>query len=446
MKQFISVFLSAVLISLVACGTAKVEIIPEGTELSGTLEISVMDNANDYTGWYPLVEGFKKLHPDVTVVLSDTSADDESETAQVSLDKYLNDLRVRLFSGDTPDLVFLSSDLVSEFSGSDLFVDINELIGSDESFKKEDYYMNVVESYEIRGELYAIPTTFMFRFARFREDIMDSLDIDMDAVHGVDYNFIYGNYNKAVENGDFPSLKYILREPYNGKDLLSVEEETACFNSEEMQINFESEQYINYLNTSRDYEAPMEFGFFITATEDKIFSEDNYFTDGITSDNRNLTKIIGDIENVTKAVPVTASSGELLVYGGHLGSIPKSAKNPELAWEFIKYCIYESDTVSLSVTELGKWGGDRFFSYIPINKNNFKKQLNATAYSDEQIEQYLNAVNSALELEIARIFPMTELHLSLREIKTDFYNGLMTAKECAKAMQDRAEIYFAEIE
>ncbi len=55
MKKFISIVLSIVLISLVACATvtdtSMVEIIPEGTELSGTLEISSLYSAQESTEW-----------------------------------------------------------------------------------------------------------------------------------------------------------------------------------------------------------------------------------------------------------------------------------------------------------------------------------------------------------------------------------------------------------
>ncbi len=475
MKKFISIFLSIALISLVACSDEQADIYSqhrtmidneneeitesefEITEdgLSGTLEISNIFVAEDYTGWGPLVDGFMDLHPNVKIISNDNAVDlstialETGDEYALAMQKYVDELNVQIISGNAPDLIF-GVNMTSV--PPHLLMDLNEFLENDPEYVREDYFDSVVRAHEVDGKLHEYPMTFYYYLYRFREDVMDELGIDVEELEVVDYNFLFDTLEKIKESGKFPEIKYLGYEGQEGQRILYSEEMTACVDSETLEINFEVPQFINYLNTTKAYVPGTlpEFGFYTGSLEPSVatnfFDEKSYFVEAVNTGKTFLNKrMLSEIDGVTKAVPVTTSAGEMIVIAESIG-IPTNAKNPELAWEFIKYCIEESGEVNTDWEFIGKLNGDRFFYDIPINKNNFKMYYgeNFVGLPKEQEDNFFEAVFEALEGNIRVPAMDRELSNALFYIQTDFYNDLITAEECAKAMQERADIYMGE--
>ncbi len=470
MKKFISIILILSLISLISCTDRVAEIYSEnmistaqesdtvfeeeesGTDTSNNVLVISSDLAPmEFSGVLPLVEGFKKLHPDVEIILNETGIDPFTVGPLESVivyEKYMADLSVKILSGEAPDLLFSTGDSNSDFAFSGLLYDLNEFIENDETFIQEDFFMEVLNSWELEDALYSMPTAFTFGFARFRQDALDAVGISLEGVESVDYRFLFDTYYTVLDSGLFPEITHLGREEYVGKGILTFEERTRNFDKESMTVNFESEEFLDFLNTTNGYlVSDKPFGSFYIDGPDSLFERDDYLVEGSYATLSRVFSLTGKHAKATKAVPITTSEGELLLSGDNL-SIPKDAKNAELAWEFIKYCIYESEKVSTSYDTIGEWEGDRFYDAIPLNKNNFQKICDAYTVGETQeayMTEYYDFVIKALELPLATRIPSSTLGYALDAIQMDFYNGLMTAEECAKAMQDRAELYFAEI-
>ncbi len=458
MKKLTSIILSIILISLVACSTgtstAKVEIMPEGTELSGVLHLSSMLDESEYSGWAPLVKGFTELHPNVEII-TQTSGITGFETAEeiiLTQEQYVEQLKVKFVSGDVPDILFEPKDLFSELVPSGVFMDLNEFIESDETFIKEDYFMNVIEAVEIGGKLYRMPSTFNTTFYRFNTDILKAAGISEEEITSVDYKFVMDTFNKAVESGEVPDLQYVDKEGYAGKTLFRAAEYEACFDMDSMSANFDTENFRNYLSVMNDYNnSPTPDGIFYATEEGVLLSDNTYFMEEM------LMRILGDNisyltmekENATRAYPSMASNGDYFVATSPNLSIPTSAKNPELAWEFIKYCIYESEKVTTytDYENVGKWNGDRFNLNIPINKNNAKKYAEASmlGFSQETADEF----NGYLEFIETLPFTVSQRFQGLfdanNEIIEDYLDGLMSLDECIEELGNRTNIYFGEV-
>ncbi len=467
MKKFISIVLILSLISLISCTDQSAQIYSENmgsAQQESDTESEDSDDTNnnvlvissdlapmEFSGVLPLVEGFKKLHPDVEIIISDTGVDMMSLTADevpIAFNKYMDDLSVKMLAGEAPDLIYGTSDYNNDFAFSGLLYDLNEFIDNDETFIKEDFFMNVLEAWEIAGGLHSMPSILMFNSVRFRQDVLDGVGISLDEIESADYKFLFDTYYKVLDSGLFPEITHLGREEYVGKAPLTSDEMASAFDRESMTVSFESEEFLDFLNTTNGYDVTdIPFGFFALDGSDFLFQRDEYLVEGSITSVSKATYLVSTQANASNAVPITTSEGELFVTGNNF-SIPKDAQNPELAWEFIKYCIYESETVSTALDAIGEWEGDRFESAIPINKNNFKKLCDAYAVGETQeayMTDFYDYVVKSLELPIATKLPSATLARTISKIQVDFYNGLMTAEECANAMQDRAEIYFAEI-
>ncbi len=470
MKKLISLILCVSLILLVACQDEQADIYsaamnvqedgsqpsPESKSggedngdggLSGTLEISALLE-DDLSGWWPLAQGFMELHPNVEVISNDNAVNYDMEGTEYAagVEAYVENLRVSLASGDVPDLIFDAGSFIETAATSGLIYDLNEFMDSDPEYVREDYFETVIEAHEMEGKLYQYPRYFSYVVFRFRQDVMDELQIDVEELNGVDYRFLHDTLEKINKSGKFPEIKYIGREGREGQAFFYEDELAACINNETMEISFNTAEFIDYLNAGMAYEAGEENhgGFYVDGPEN-LFETDSHFVEGLFNQALNVTKINMPQNNVTQAVPLLTSKGSVFVTSETV-AIPKNAKNPELAWEFIKYCIEESENINTHWEHIGKLNGDRFEGQIPINKGNFEVFFGEylKGSSEETIEGYFESTYKALENEILVSLIDDELAQVIFTPLNDFYKGLMSAEECAKTMQERADIYMGE--
>ncbi len=463
MKRIFTLLLACLLL-LTACTTGgiqsefDVEIYSEGEELSGTLTIAVDEAEIEYFGWYSLVQGFKTLHPNVEVIAEHTNVnvfEQEYEQDQIELEKFREDLKVNLLGGEAPDLILSSlSDYATNFASSNMIYNLNEFIENDESFKEEDFFMEILQAFEVMGGLYTMPNTVSFSMMRLRTDVLDEANIDYSALESIDYKLLLNAYNGAKESGNFPELKSMGLNAVDGHAVFFGYESGSCIDYGTLSANFNTPEYIEYLTLTKEYDgstAPV--GVFMNSeTTDDYFLDKSYLAEGVYSSINplNFDHVMADINDVTPAVPTTSSKGELSLRAGYSMSIPKNCENPALAWEFIKYCTYESESISTGFMEHGKFGGDRFDGWIPINKNNFEKYAKGIYFEEaaDQVDAYIKKIEdilSTMPLKSDVSNPYIDSVGGLLWI--DYYqtDGIATAEEVAIDMQNRYDIYFSEI-
>ncbi len=463
MKKIIIISLIALL--LPSCASippqeTTVEIYSEGEELSGTLTISTEFAPEEYYGWYPLVEGFKKLHPNVEVIVEHTEIERLNQIVEdgIKFEQYRNDLSVSITAGNPPDLIFTRDDYASNFVPSEMIMDLNTFIEKDPSFKEEDFYMNVLDAFEIKDSLYTMPNAITYDLIRLRTDILENAGYEPDEIETVDYKLLLDVYNKAVDSGNFPELKSMVSGGVEGKAILWIQELASAFNPSEMTASFDSPEFIEYLETTRAYGgSPNPLGSIHFYTPfDEYLADKSYFLYYVMSyignTDESINEALVEKDGVTGIIPVTSAKGELYIKARFLMSIPKNAKNSSLAWEFIKYCIYESNSPSISYSSFtaGTMDGDRFEQAIPINKNNLSVMIDQylPSFPSETRENYKKAFETPLSLPLFT----NGLNVYLSDALTnslwyDYYQteGIATAEEVAKDMQEKTEIYFSEI-
>ncbi len=458
MKKLTSIFLSIVLITLVACSTgtdtAKVEIIPEGTELSGVLEIYTDSQFYDLE-----IDGFKELHPNVDVIINDGIDYQIGFDEVLEFEKFKSDLGVKILGGSPPDLILSGDDYVTNYVPSGLIVDLYEYMDADPTFNEEDYFMNALEAYELKGGLYSMPSELTITMLRLNKNVLEAAGVDHEEIEFVDYSLIYDTYNKAIESGKIPWFEYITE---SGKSLFNDEEFSLCFDRDTMTANFETEALKKYLETTKSYDAPdnqiindfegFEFSELIDIEDDSTVENYPYMglSKAFTVILSDPIKMVQEYDNLTKALPVVNSESELFLDYTPQMSITKGAKNPELAWEFIKFCVYEAETLDLSIPKIGRFDGDKFTGVVSINRNNTEKyfdiMLTNSRFTQEEEDEYMSLLLSTLELPMTKGISSVELLEALYYIQEDYYSGLLTVDECVSAMQERAEIYLSEIE
>ncbi|MDU0329002.1 hypothetical protein RW092_02135 [Paenibacillus sp. 3LSP] len=105
-----------------------------------------------------LVNQYEKIHPEVDIQLQFVQSDDAHLEAE--MEKYLTQTNTAMLAGKGPDLLILDDLPAANYVKNGLLVNFDELIAQDPTFKKTDYFSNILDNAKLGGGLYAMPTSF----------------------------------------------------------------------------------------------------------------------------------------------------------------------------------------------------------------------------------------------------------------------------------------------
>ena len=130
-------------------------------------------------------------------------------------------------------------------------------------------------------------------------------------------------------------------------------------------------------------------------------------------------------------------------------AMPSSMKDKELGWEFIKYC--------LSTREEPTCGSELYTYGIPVNKENYRKVAEHLSAGQSYPNYTFGFPKSYPGLDPDDTVEEMEAMLSVNTVYAGAYNvdvqeyldeyyvnGLITAQECVKKIQDRTYMWLSE--
>ena len=158
------------------------------------------------------------------------------------------------------------------------------------------------------------------------------------------------------------------------------------------------------------------------------------------------------MEYVAGPYPLLSSDGKLGLLSREEFAIPSSCKNPDLAWEFIKYCIGPREKDRIDFAHFG-WP-TLYTTDLPLSKTNLYYHLqdlvengNSGGIVNYQFEDFdrdsvMSKVNEIFSLPLVNL---NSYGVDVQEYLDEFYvNELTTAEQCAEKIQGRAEIWLNE--
>ena len=102
-----------------------------------------------------ILDGFKKVQPDISVEVQAISASD--------WDGFATKLLTQIAAGDVPDLINVATEGLQLFAGKGLVAPMNDLIMRDKDQLKEffaDVHPSLIEAMMYDGQVYALPDNF----------------------------------------------------------------------------------------------------------------------------------------------------------------------------------------------------------------------------------------------------------------------------------------------
>ncbi len=449
--------------ALASCGKEKPEDISDSQESTsseitedGKTVITVgMPGINDII--LPYITGFNRKSDKYHLEIIDYSKGIEDD--DVERTKAQNTLKMALATDEAPDIVAVNSALMAELLTKDMFADMYPLMDSCEGVKREDFLPNVLEGFEVSGELPALSNCFIIETA-----IAKTKFVGEDCENWTPEQAIEA-YNKYSYSMDFVQT--------NGDSMTGYMLKKASRSSVDLSAytcNFMNSEFISVLDfagrASMNDDEP--FVDFTMMTDEELQA---YHFDMETAFIRDKTLIsANEIQGISQATAnwmYSGFGGEDVTFVGYpsedgngavtratwMFAITENSTNKEAAWEFVNslYCedamqeIYETSMGIPVITE-----------YLDKQKNNKNKEDCSSIYynlyvpgSYAEEEMYITdeAVQKLYDyIRSVKFEPYYdwEIDAMINEECAAAVAGEKTAEEVAEILDSRISIYLSE--
>ncbi|MCI9192502.1 MAG: hypothetical protein HFE92_03750 [Acutalibacter muris] len=437
-----------------------------------------------------LAKEFMALHPNVTITFDigiPTAENDLLTRAEreVRRESFYTQMRVELASGEGDYLLYRMDERfhIPQLSRSGLIEDLWPYFENDPDLDSSEYFQPVLDAFSCDGKLPVIPVSFMFDAAYLNRGVLSEIDVEADAINKVSVTQLLDWYEKAAESNSDLNLFFTSPDkktlfPIERPNYIDLDRGTSSFESPEFISFLERTQAINDQDPDLDYETEqgvMDSGLFNEQIRFQLTGSvlDSAFGLGpeLNEKFRNVavksrpafaaiesvmsyTLLLMDssMEYAAGPYPLISSNGTLGLTSLDSFAIPSSCTSKGLAWEFIKYCISPRSEELVTFSHLGSPG--LYTSDIPLSKTNFQNNLKYYAQNDDgnNIVVYnLDSVDvEAVTKKLEQVLSLPLVNsgsygIDVQEFLDEYYvNGLGTAEQCAKKIQDRVNIWLHE--
>lgn len=415
----------------------------------------------------PMPEGFKEedrktltlcmsgYSSELSDLAREFSSGSEKYKVVIKSDMTFDDIKKDILSGDAPDIIEnwdISN--IHKLCNMGALVDMYELMDSDAGLNREDILPNVLEAFEYKEGLYMLPNMVQLQYGIANSEVVGKEYTDWT------YDEFYEIWENRPEGMLYSNYCY-------DKDYIFA---NLCTNNlghwldtETGKCNFDSEEFVELLDFCYNFDGCVPMFDFENANEQMAMD----YQFGVK--NKDMLRDMGETglrlpntlahvglsyDEVTILNNVGAESGEIA--GSRTWSITSSGDCIDGAWEFISFML--GDEVQ----------GRKIMGYeIPVNVSAFEKAVDFNSCPEEEMETATTSIgfgNATIEIEYntcltdEQMAEYREYILSCTSLRYHneavsnicmgefqrFINGDISAKECAEAIQSRAEIYLGE--
>ncbi len=461
----------------------------ENDTLSGELLIKrryVNDNINF------LAQEFMQLHPDVKITFEEAVNFAEllnlsREELSMKKENFFSHVRTELVSGEADYLIFGMSDFLDpvQLSKSGLLIDLQPYFESDPEIDQEEYFSQILSAYSVDGKLPTFPMSVMYNAVYLNRPLLEKNGIDLSNTISVTPQELLDWYEVARTSEK--NLNLFFTSP--GKDVLFSTERVAYMDLLQKTARFDSPEFVDFLKgtaaiENSDPELSYE-NWEIGLMDSGLFNEQIRFQEtgkleeryfglpgsydyeeygGVAQKSRSALATLEPVVDCTLPYleqpmkyeagpyPLLSSDGKLGLISREDFAIPSSCENPDLAWEFIKYCISPREKDRMDFSHLGN--PCHYTNDLPLSKTNLYYSLedlvengNNGCIVNYQFEPFdiVAVIDQLNEIFSLPLVNLNSYNVDVQEYLDEFYiNELTTAEQCAEKIQGRSEIWLNE--
>ncbi len=458
----------------------------ENDTLSG--ELLIKKNAR-YDNIELLAQEFMQLHPDVKISFEEAVGFNEvlglsREEIRMKRENFFAKVRMELASGEADYLLFGMRDCLDpvQLSRSGLLIDLQPYFDNDPEIDHEEYFSQILSAYSVDGKLPTIPMSVMYNAVYLNQPLLEKNGIDLSDTITVTPQDLLDWYEATRTSVD--DLNLFFTSP--GKDTLFATERLAYMDLKQKTARFDLPEFVEFLEKTADTEnSDPELSSDEGLMDSELFNEQMRFQETgkleeryfgpigsygyekygrISQKSRPALATWGAVDKyallyLDQPMEYAAGPYPLLSSDGKLGlssiedfAISSSCKNPNLAWEFIKYCISPREKDRMDFAHFGS--PTDYTVHLPLSKMNLYYYLQDLAengttglgmgyqFEPFNIDDVIDRVNEIFSLPLVNL---NSYDVDVQEYLDEFYvNELITAEQCAEKIQGRAEIWLNE--
>ncbi|MEK4259417.1 MULTISPECIES: ABC transporter substrate-binding protein [unclassified Paenibacillus] len=387
---------------------------------------------------------YEQLHPNVEIKLQTGYTDDSH--ADADEEKFVKNMNTAMLAGKGPDLLqsaeYMNILPTDNYVKHNLLVDLGEWMDKDSTFRKEDYFSNILDNSRIGKGLYSMPLAFFLEGFAGDSDAISKTGIQVNDKTWSWNDFINTANQLASASKAYPSA-LTFGGPENLLAEIALDNYSLFVDTASRKANFESASFTGLMNQVK------------SMYDDHIVTMDArgkaYFrTIHINSPWDYLVSLREYGENMKFYMKPHAENRAVGGYFRPFESISmnSNSKVKAEAWDFIKFMMAEE--IGTSSTKAG----------FSINKKAFakkieqlKKEGTVKAYEEgplhgmaikvdqdklDQLESLVNGAIHQVEYKSAKVQDMI-----VNESKA-FFAGQKSADDVAKLIQNKVSTYLNE--
>lgn len=379
---------------------------------------------------------YEALHPHIEIKLEYIDTDDAH--VEADLEKFTTTTNTAMLAGKGPDLLEMDKLPIDSYVKNGLLTDLDTMIEHDPSFKRDDYFTNVLDNAKVGGGLYGMPLSFFLMGFAGDADAIAKAGVQVDDKSWSWEDFA-GIGNKLVKDGEFKNV--IAATPGSLLTMMVTDHYASFVDVLNRKASFDSPAFLAMLEQVKKMADDGVIGegrpyFFPT----QINSAGDY----LTSMQEYLSK---NMHLYAKPHTKETSPGGYFRSYRTIGLNAKSDVKQE-AWDFIKFMM--SEDMDHSPLHAG----------FPINKKVYAKGLEelkgmgsvkgheegplkgaSVQVDDARIERLNGYVNGAVHPVAYQSDKIGEI---VYQETLAFFSGQKTAEAVAKLIQNKATTYLNE--
>lgn len=477
LKRLVSfVLLVAMLLTLCACGgqgagyddlmdelasaAPSAEVSEEPEEEKRTLTFAFWGLDSMSTPMVNHAKAYMAQHPDVAIEV------EIFDFLEYSYAAYSSEIAVRLMAGEGPDVLGWIPDLKMLQSGQ--FLDLYPYMENDPEFHEEDYYMDILTGLETEGELNALSVEFYCENNCYamRSDLDPELAEWFETAETVTYADMIAAYEKLAPKQE----GLMIYSAFLPTDALWHYSDTAI-DLTSNECNFEIPELADLLKRSWGFPTVNVTITPETGTKYTVSGGAESYQALVDPAGQELFAAGCEGVNIYRLFPyegkvftmprlIQTAGGQKLYTVSSALSIARTCEDPELAWDFIRFCIedkekaydhmeyYEDNGYLWSVATMGSVNRDNYARVLRIQAEQAYYNA-ATIGGLKPLGDREQAVSAAVDylLTLPDQLDACKTLYSTGDLWPEqylFLTGETTAEEFLTAVQNKVSIYIKE--
>jgi len=411
------------------------------------------------------ISKFQKEHPDIKVEVKDykaativTSSDgpgeDETNRAQKAGEDYQKVISTELMAGKGADIMEIGELPHKKFAEKNVLVNLSEMIKNDNSFDISKYNQSLLNACKYKDSLYIMPINFAFTPFVANKNIMNKEGLNIDSAKWTWKEFLSIAQKITKDtNGDGKPDQYALPkmpvEEIFG--YIFADEYPNFIDYDKKTANFDSKEFIEILNFSKDFSAKkvcsptLDIGELYKMTDSGTIG----FMQSYLSTYQGIIQQQCLNNGEVEFLDMPSYSGKRVskpFYIGRSYSINNNSEMKAEAWEILKLLL--SDEIQSSA--------DMY--QFPVNINSLKEKAKIELAQNYIYKMYKDQGRNVKAMTQADVDLVNKMMGELETIRywesqadkivgdgaKEFFTGKKTAEEAAKLIQNKINIYLGE--